>query len=286
MKKTAFLLAFLGMAGVAAALTAIIPRPTPRASVTDIDPKKLFRPRLGSAISPDIAFRDETGKSVAMGDFGKDRPFILVPAYFRCPSLCNEVLNDLVKALRMIAVYSAGKDYDVVVVSFDPKEGPELARAKKAAYVEAYDRKGGEAGWHFLTGDQTQIDRLLGEVGYKVMWDDYKKEYAHPAGIVVCSPEGVVARYFPGIDYRPLYLRMALAEAGQGKILPGIMDQLMMPCFAFDPTKGRYSASVLFLVKAAGVLTVVALAGAWVGMTWVRRRPISKSIILATDEHR
>ena len=286
MKKAAFLLTFLGMVGIAGVLTGIIPRPTPRASVSDIDPKKLFRPRLGSAISPDIAFRDEEGKSVSMGDFGKDRPYILVPAYLRCPSLCNEVLNDLVKALRMIGAYSAGVDYDVVVVSFDPREGAELARAKKAAYVEAYDRKGGEAGWHFLTGDQTQIDRLLGEVGYKVLWDDYKKEYAHASGVIVCSPEGVVARYFPGIDYRPLYLRMALAEAGRGKISPGIMDQVLMPCFAFDPTKGRYSASVLFLMRAAGVLTVGILAGAWVGMTWVRRRPTSKSISLATDEHR
>jgi protein SCO1 len=272
MKKTAFLLVFLGMVGVAAVLTWIIPRPTPRASVTDVNPKKLFRPRLGVAISPDIAFRDETGKRVAMGDFGKDRPFILVPAYYQCPSLCNEVLNDLVKALSMIAAYSAGKDYDVVVVSFHPAEKPALASAKKAAYVEAYDRQGGEDGWHFLTGEQEQIDRLLDEIGYKVLWDDYKKEYAHAAGIVVCSPEGVVARYFPGIDYRPLYLRMALAEAGRGKIAPGIMDQVLMPCFAFDPSKGQYSASVLFLVKVAGVLTVAMLAGAWVGMTWVRRR--------------
>ena len=272
MKKTAFVLVFLCMAGIAAALTGIIPRPTPRASVTDIDPKKLFRPRLGVAISPDIAFRDENGNRVTMGDYGKDRPFILVPAYFRCPSLCNEVLNDLVKALNMIATYSVGKDYDVVVVSFHPEEKPALASAKKATYVEAYDRKGGEAGWHFLTGDQDQIDRLLNEIGYKVLWDDYKKEYAHAAGIVICSPEGVVARYFPGIDYRPLYVRMALAEAGRGKISPGIMDQVLMPCFAFDPNKGQYSAAVLFLVKVAGVATVLLLAGTWVGMTLVRRK--------------
>ena len=285
MKKTAFLLTFLGMIGIAAALTYILPRPTPRASVTDINPKKLFRPRLGSAISPDIAFVDETGQRVTMGDYGKDRPFILVPAYYRCPSLCNEVLNDLVKALRMIATYSAGKDYDVVVVSFHPEEKPDLARAKKDAYVESYDRKGSESGWHFLTGDQAQIDRLLDEVGYKVLWDEDKKEYAHAAGIIVCSPEGVVARYFPGLDYRPLYLRMALAEAGTGVITPGIMDQLLMPCFAFDPKKGQYSAAVLFRVKAAGVLTLVALAGTWAGMTWVRRKPNTLLTTDNTDEH-
>jgi protein SCO1/2 len=285
MKKTAFVLVFLGMAGVAAVLTGIIPRPTPRASVADVNPKKLFRPRLGVAISPDIAFRDESGARVTMGDFGKDRPYILVPAYYRCPSLCNEVLNDLVKAMNMIAAYSAGKDYDVVVVSFHPEEKPELARAKKDAYVEAYERKGGEAGWHFLTGDQPQIDRLLDEIGYKVLWDDYKKEYAHAAGIVICSPEGVVARYFPGIDYRPLYLRMALAEAGRGKIAPGIMDQVLMPCFAFDASKGQYSAAVLFLVKASGALTVAVLAGAWVGMTLVRRRPPAGSPGPVREEH-
>ena len=286
MKKAAFILVFLGMAGIAAALTTVIPRATPRASVTDVNPKKLFRPRLGSAISPDIAFRNETGEPVTIGDYGKDRPIILVPAYYRCPSLCNEVLNDLVKALRLIAAYSAGKDYDVVVVSFHPGDKPELASAKKAAYVEEYGRQGGEAGWHFLTGNQDQIDRLLDEIGYKVLWDDDRKEYAHAAGIVICSPEGVVARYFPGIDYRPLYLRMALAEAGRGKIAPGIMDQVLMPCFVFDPNKGQYSAAVLFMVKVAGVLTLMTLAGAWAGMTWVRRRPIKDLNILSTDEHR
>ena len=285
MKKAAFILVFLGMAGIAAALTTIIPRATPRASVTDVNPKKLFRPRLGIAISPDIKFLDETGAPVTMGDYGKDRPFILVPAYYRCPSLCNEVLNDLVKAASLIATYSVGTDYDIVVVSFHPGEKPDLASAKKAAYVEAYGRKGAEGGMHFLTGEQDQIDRLLDEIGYKVLWDDDRKEYAHAAGIVICSPEGVVARYFPGIDYRPQYLRMALAEAGGGKISPSIMDQVLMPCFVFDPTKGRYSASVLFLVKVAGVLTLGLLGAACLGMTWARRRPNTMSTTDNTDEH-
>src|SRR5262249_45115607 len=231
-----------------------------------------FRPRLGTAIDVDVAFRDEAGRRVTMGDFGGDRPYILVPAYYRCPSLCNEVLNDLVKAVRGIAAYRVGKDFDVVLVSFDTRDKPELAAAKKASYAEAGELPGDPAGWHFLTGEQPEIDRLLAAVGYTVQWDEKKQEFAHAAGLVVCSPEGTVARYFPGLDYRPLYLRLALAEAGRGKIAPNLMDQVLMPCFAFEATKGQYSAAVLTLVQAGGVLMVAVIGLFWLAAALRGRR--------------
>lgn len=270
MRRLVLVLLLLAVGGAVGVFASILPRPRPKATVTDIDPKKLFRPRLGQAIDPDIAFLDERGRRVTMGEFGRDRPFILMPAYYRCPSLCNEVLNDLTKAVRGIAAYQVGKDFDVVIVSFDTRDEPEVAAAKKASYVRADMLSGDAAGWHFLTGEQGQIDRLLSAVGYKVIWDEKKEEFLHAAGVVVCSPGGTVARYFPGLDYRPLYLRLALAEAGQGKIAPNLMDQVLMPCFSFDATKGQYSAAVLRIVQVAGVLM---LAG--IGLLWLvlARRP-------------
>jgi protein SCO1 len=273
MKKVTIVLTLLSLAGIALVLALTIPRPRPKATVTDVDPKKLFRPQLGTAIPSDIAFRDETGAAVTMGKYGKDRPFILVPVYFKCPSLCNEVLIELVKGLRGVAAYSVGKDYDVVVVSFDPREPPALAKAKKQSIVEAYDRPQSEPGWHFLTGEQEQIDRLLDSIGYKVQWDEVKKEYLHASGCVICSPDGTIVRYFPGLDYRPLYLRLAITEASEGTIRMGVIDQVLIPCFRFDATKGQYSAAVLTIVKGAGVITVGLIGVFWLGMWRFGRRP-------------
>jgi protein SCO1/2 len=247
-------------------------RPKPRSNVTDINPKEMFRPRLGEKVPADLTFRDEAGRTVTLADFGGSRPYILVPAWYRCPSLCNEVLNDLVRALSAVSAYTAGRDFDVVVVSFDPTETPALAAAKKSAYAEEYARPSGAAGWHFLTGEQGQIDRLLDAVGYKVKWDDRKRQYAHAAGFVVCGPDGKVVRYFSGLDYRPLYLRLAITEAGQGKISPGLIDQVLLPCFQFDSSRGQYSAAVLFLVKVASVVMLLGVLGFWLAMSLARRR--------------
>lgn len=272
MRKWALLGLLAACVGAAVVVVKILPVDRPRATVTEIDPKKLFKPRLGAPVPLDAPFKDEAGRTVTLGDYGGERPFILVPAYYRCPSLCNEVLNELVKGLRGIASYQVGRDFDVVVVSFDAREQPALAAAKKQAYAEDYGRRGSEGGWHFLTGDQKEIDKLLESVGYRVEWDEGKQQFLHASGVVVCTSQGTVARYFPGLDYRPLYLRLALTEAGQGKISAGVIDQVLLPCFVFDATKGRYSAQVLTIVKAAGVLTLVGLLGFW-GVMWRLRRP-------------
>jgi protein SCO1/2 len=272
MRKLLLIVALLalGVGGVWA--TRLAPKP-PARSVEAEDFRKLFKPRMGVELPRDAAFHDETGKRVTLADYGNDRPFVLVPAYLRCPSLCNEVLNELVKGLRGIATLNAGRDFDVVVVSFDARERPDLAAAKKTAYAEDYARRGSEPGWHFLTGDQPEIDRLLDSIGYRVIWDDKKQMFLHASGVVVCTPAGVVARYFPGLDYRPLYLRLALAEAGQGTITPGVIDQVLLPCFVFDSSKGQYSAAVLTIVKASGVATVVAVLLFWAAMALRRSSP-------------
>ncbi len=268
----------LGLSAAALLAARYLPRGGSSPAVTESELTKLFKPRLGTPLPLDATFRDETGKVVTLGDYGKERPFILVPVYLRCPTLCNEVLNELVKGLRGIATLNVGREFDVVVVSFDAREQPELAAAKKAAYVEEYARRGSESGWHFLTGEQSQIDRLLDAIGYKVVWEEEKRQFAHASGVVVCTPDGVVARYFPGLDYRPLYLRLALAEAGQGTITPGVIDQILLPCFVFDSTKGRYSAAVLTLVKGAGVVTVVSVLLFWGLMAFRSRSTVAPHV--------
>jgi protein SCO1/2 len=283
MKKAGIILALVICAGLALVIASVIPRPRPKATVTDIDPKKLFRPQLGTSIPAHLTFRDQSGKQVTMGDYGKVRPFLLVPVYFKCPSLCNEVLIELVKGLRGVAAYSVGKDYDVVVVSFDPREPPALANAKKQSALEAYDRPESEGGWHFLTGQQDQIDGLLDSIGYKVQWDESKKEYLHASGVVVCSPKGKIVRYFPGLDYRPLYLRLALTEASEGTIRMGVIDQVLLPCFRFDAEKGQYSAAVLTIVKAGGIAMVALIGVFWLGSWLMPRRTPPLSPVLGGE---
>src|SRR5262249_30710959 len=162
-------------------------------------------------------------------------------------------------------------------------EGPELARAKKSAYMEKFARPGTESGWHFLTGEQEEIDRLLLAINYKVVWDQPTQQFAHTSAVVVCSPDGKITRYFSGLDYRPLYLRSALTEAGEGKITAGILDQVLLPCFAFDPSRGQYSAAVLGIVRVAGVATVALIGLFWLTM-WAFRKPRQTAATMAEQQ--
>jgi protein SCO1/2 len=229
--------------------------------------KELFTPRLGDQIPADVHFRDSTGKVVRMGDFGQDKPYILVLAYYKCPMLCTLVLNDLVKGLRGVP-FTAGDEFEVVVVSFDPSEKPDLAASKKAAYVEEYGRPGAARGWHFLTGEQKQIDRLMEAVGFKAVWDEKDKQYIHGRGILVVTPDGVVSRYFMGGWYPPRDLRLALVEASEGKI-SALMDRVLLMCFRYNPDTGRYSAAVLRAVRALSAVTVAGLGLFWL-VSWRR----------------
>jgi len=204
---------------------------------------------------------------------------VLVLAYFRCPRLCTEVLNDMTKALRGVGPLSAGRDFQVVVVSFDPREKPALAAAKKQSYVEDYGRPGTEAGWHFLTGDKPDIDCLEEAVGFRAVYDAKDDQFAHDSAVIVLTPEGKVARYLFGLGYNPRDMRLALVESSEGKV-GSLLDHVLLLCFHYDPAKGKYSATVLSIVRVAGALTVLAMIVFWAR---VARRNLQTTKVAAAE---
>ncbi len=215
--------------------------------------------RLGASVPLDLRLRDESGEMVELGSYFGSRPVVLALVYYECPMLCTLVLNGLVSSLKALA-FDAGREFDVVAVSFDPEETPALAAAKKETYLHSYRRPNAAAGFHFLTGDAESIRRLAEAVGFRYRYDPASDEFAHAAGITVLTPSGVIARYFYGVEYAPRDLRLGLIEAAEEKIGSAV-DQLMLYCFRYDPATGRYSAAVLNLVRLGGVLTVMAFAG-------------------------
>jgi protein SCO1 len=214
--------------------------------------------RLGEQVPLDLAFRDEAGRPVTLRSLFRGRAVVLSLVYYECPMLCTLTLNGLGSALSVLT-FDVGKDFDVVTVSFEPKETPALAAAKKKAYLARYRRPGAEEGWHFLTGDTPAIAALTSAVGFRYAWDAETRQYAHPAGLVVLTPDGRIARYMYGVEYAPRDLRLALVEASQRRI-GNPVDTVLLYCYRYDPTRGRYAASVLRLVRLGGVLTVLGLA--------------------------
>jgi len=213
--------------------------------------------KLGAELPKDARFRDESGREVTLGELLSGRPVTFVPVYYECPMLCSLVLEGFVKALRPLG-FVPGKEFDVVVMSFDPKETPELAARKKAAYLESYGKKDTAAGWHFLTGSEDQIRRVTDAIGFSYVYDTRRDEYAHAATIVVATPEGKLSHYFFGVEYSTRDLRLGLVEAAAGKI-GNVVDQFLLYCYHYDPSVGRYSAAVLNLVRLGSVATVSAL---------------------------
>jgi protein SCO1/2 len=212
--------------------------------------------RLNEPVPLDLAFRDEQGRTVRLGEYFGDRPVVLALVYYECPMLCTQVLNGLVKALRVVSL-DAGRDFDVVAVSFDPDEGPELARAKKTTYVEQYGRAGTAPGWHFLTGERDSIARLTKAIGFRYTYDPRRDEFAHGAAITVLTPAGVISKYFYGIEYAPRDVRLGIVEASANRV-GSITDQILLFCYHYDASTGRYSFTVLTIVRIAGMLTVAA----------------------------
>jgi len=211
--------------------------------------------KLGAQVPPDLRFRDEAGREVRLADyFSKGRPVVLSLVYYECPMLCNQILNGLVGTLEAVS-FTPGQEFEVVTVSFDPRETPELAAAKKETYVRRYRRAGAEGGWHFLTGDKESIDRLAEAVGFGYVWDERSQQFAHASAIMVATPEGKLSHYFYGIEYPPKELRLALVEASGGKVGSPV-DQLILYCYHYDPTAGRYGPAIMNIMRAAGVATV------------------------------
>jgi protein SCO1/2 len=244
-----------------------------RADETDGPPilrEVTLRQKLDSQIPLDAEFRAEDGRRVTLDECMGGKTTILVLAYYRCPKLCTQVLNDLGKGLRGVP-WNIGDEFNVVTVSFDDRETPELAAAKKQAYVEDYGRPGAARGWHFLTGRRTSILRVANAVGFQFRYDPKNDLFAHPSCIMILTPEGKVARYFLGLKYDPLDLRLGLVEASQHRIGTPVVDRAILYCFRYDPETGKYTMTALNLVRAAGALTVVVL-GSMLFLAWRRER--------------
>lgn len=212
---------------------------------------------LNTRISPDLVFRDENGKSVRLGDFFGQKPIVLSLVYFDCPALCTEVLNGELRTMRSISL-DLGKDFEAVTVSFEPKDTPALAKAKRDVYAGQYGRPGAAENWHFLTGEQQSIDALTNAVGFHYAYDSASRQYAHAAAIMVLTPDGRISRYFYGVQFPARDVRLGLVEASRGKI--GTMtDHALLFCYQYDPATGKYGLIVMNLVRAGGGLTVLAL---------------------------
>lgn len=228
-----------------------------------------FEQNLNAQLPLDTVLKDESGREVTIGSFFGKKPVVLLFVYFECPMLCTLELNGLIRNLRALSL-SAGKEFEIVTVSIDPAETPALARAKKKGYVARYNRPGAEAGWHFLTGAESSIKRLTDTVGFKYAYDAKSKQYAHPAGLVVVTPQGRLARYIYGVDFPANNLRWSLVEASGGKIGAPI-DRVLLMCFHYDPSTGRYSFAVMAAVRLLGIATVAGLA-AFISFSYVRDR--------------
>lgn len=218
-----------------------------------------FDQRLDVPLPLDLAFRDERGERVTLDEYFFERPVVLALVYYQCPMLCTQVLNGLTQSLAALE-FDAGEEFDVLVVSFDPTETPDLAASKKAAYLRRYDRPGAEAGWHFLTGDRASIERLTETVGFRYRYDERSKQYAHASGAIVLTPEGRTSRYFYGIDFPTRDLRLGLVEASAGRIGSPV-DQILLLCFHYDPATGRYGLAIHRVMRVACAVTVLGLAG-------------------------
>ncbi|MGH9537499.1 MAG: SCO family protein [Terriglobales bacterium] len=212
---------------------------------------------LDDQIPPDLSFRDESGKSVRLGDYFGKKPMILNLVYYQCPMLCGEVLSGLESALRVLK-FDVGKEFDVLTVSFDPRETPDMATKKKAEFLKRYGRPGAGDGWHFLTGPQESIDALTKAAGFQYQYDPKTGQFAHATAIMVLTPEGKIAQYYYGVEYAPKDLRLGLIQASQNKI-GTLADQVLLYCYHYDPTTGKYGAVISRVLQLSGLATILVL---------------------------
>lgn len=213
--------------------------------------------RLNERVPLDLMFKDETGRDVRLGEFFGKRPVVLALVYYECPMLCTQVLNGAVSALSVLK-FDVGREYDVIAVSINPKETPGLAAQKKQAYVERYKRPQTAAGWHFLTGKEENIQRLAAAVGFRYAYDEEIQQYAHGAGIEILTPQGVISKYFYGIEFSPRDIRFGLIEASDERI-GTVVDTALMLCYHYDPATGKYGAVAIDAIRIGGIATLLAL---------------------------
>lgn len=229
-----------------------------------------FRQHPGAPLPLETRFTDEGGNTVRLGQFFRGKPVVLVLEYLHCTTLCGVVLGNLAQALDHVPL-DAGRDFQVVAVSIDPHETPADARAAKAQHLARYHHPDAAAGWHFLTGSATAIAKLADAVGFPYRYDEEDDQFAHPAGVTLAAPDGTIARYILGIDYVPLDLRLGLTEAAKGTISSPVTHLLLL-CYGYDPSKGRYTLTVVNAMRVAGLVTVLGLAMMIVGLSRRSRR--------------
>ena len=212
---------------------------------------------LNGQIPADLIFKDETGKTVRIGDYFGQKPMILSLVYYKCPMLCGEVLAGLSGALKVLK-FNVGDEFNVLTVSFDPKDTPEIGAAKKAEYMERYGRPGAAQGWHFLTGPQSSIDALTKAAGFQYQYDPKTEQFAHSTAIMILTPEGKIAQYYYGVEYAPKDLRLGLIQASQHKI-GTVVDEVLLYCYHYDPNTGRYGAVISRILQLSALATVLIL---------------------------
>lgn len=214
--------------------------------------------KLNAQLPLETKFLDENGQEVELKQYFGKKPVIIALVYYECPMLCNEVLNGLVASIKPLS-FEAGKEFEVVAISFNPNEKPDLAKAKKESYLARYNHPGTENGWHFLTGSQSSIENVANAIGYHYQWDESSKQYAHAGGIMMATPDGRMSRYFYGIEYAPKELRLGLIESANNKI-GNPVDQLMLYCYHYDPSTGKYGLVIMKVMRLGGVITLFGMA--------------------------
>ena len=223
--------------------------------------------RLDEQLPMQARFKDDTGREVALGDLFQGKPAVLAFVYYDCPMLCTQVLNGMTSALGVLK-FDAGKEFEVIAISIDPRETPSVAAAKKNVYLQRYKRPGAAAGWHFLTGKPEAISAATKAAGFRYAWDKQTQQFAHASAVMIVTPRGRIAQYYYGIEYPPKDLRLGLVEASQNRI-GTVVDHVLLYCYHYDPATGRYGAVVMNMLRAMAAATVLAM-GTFV-FTMVRR---------------
>jgi protein SCO1 len=226
-----------------------------------------FEPQLNNQMPLNVNFLDETGRAVRLGDYFGQKPVLLALVYYGCPMLCNQVEQGVVGSLKMLS-FNPGRDYEVVFVSFDPRESPDMAAQKKEAALKHFGRSETATGWHFLTGSKESIDAVTQGANFRYSFDAKRGIFAHASGIMLLTPGGRISRYFYGVEYPSRDVRLGLVDASAGKIGTPI-DHLLLYCFEYDPSTARYSTTILRILRLGGVATILTLVA---GILIFRRR--------------
>ena len=229
-----------------------------------------FAQRLGQRLPLDARFVDESGRSVPLAEYFGRKPVIVAFVYYQCPMLCSQVMNGLSSAITVLP-FTPGRDFDVVLISFDPRDTPEAANAKKRAHLDHWSARDTSDAWHFLTGDEEAIRRATSAAGFSYQWDEQTQQFAHVSGVLVANADGTLSRYFYGVEFSPRDLRLALVDSSNGKI-GSVVDELLLYCFQYDPSHGQYGAAFMNILRLGGVLTVGLIVGFIVLTRWRESR--------------